>query len=61
MSTEWTQLKTCNNNYFRLFAKHAILYGGMNMTSSLSRSAVYCGVHYKFDTGHLLDAKFDCC
>jgi len=31
------------------------------MTSPLGRSALYCGLRFKFDIGRLLDARFDYC
>jgi len=37
-------------------AKHAILHGHMN---SPGRSALYCGLRFKFDTSRLLDLRFD--
>ena len=40
-------------------AQHAILHG--HMTSPLGRSALYCGLQFKFDTGRLLDPRFDYC
>ena len=40
-------------------ARHAILHG--HMTSPIARSALYCGLRFKFDIGRLLDPRFDCC
>ena len=40
-------------------ARHAILHG--HMTSPIGRSALYCGLRFKFDIGCLLDPRFDCC
>jgi len=31
------------------------------MTSPIKRSALYCGLRFKFDIGRLLDPRFDCC
>ena len=31
------------------------------MTSPLGRSALYCGLRFKFDTSRLLDPRFDYC
>ena len=36
-----------------------ILHG--HMTSPIGRSALYCGLRFKFDIGRLLDPRFDCC
>jgi len=38
--------------------RHAILHGHM---TSLERSALYCGLRFKFDIGRLLDLRFDYC
>ena len=38
-------------------ARHAILHG--HMTSPLGRSALYCGLRFKFGIGRLLDPRFD--
>jgi len=40
-------------------ARHAILHG--HMTSPIGRSALYCGLQFKFDIGRLLDPRFDYC
>ena len=40
-------------------ARHAILHG--HMTSPIGRSALYCGLRFKFDIGRLLDPRFDYC
>jgi len=40
-------------------ARHAVLHG--HMTSPLGRSALYCGLRFKFDTSCLLDPRFDYC
>jgi len=31
------------------------------MTSPIGRSALYCGLRFKFGIGRLLDPRFDCC
>jgi len=40
-------------------ARHAILH--CHMTSPIGRSALYCGLRFKFDTGRRLDPRFDYC
>ena len=29
--------------------------------SPIGRSALYCGLRFKFDIGRILDPRFDCC
>ena len=40
-------------------SRHAVLHG--HMTSPLGRSALYCGLRFKFDIGRLPDPRFDYC